>query len=81
LSAPNLNGEHAEILRAKLKAEATSMEPNQSRYQTPFKGTLLAGALIIPLSALLPLEIVSYLAIMAVLLSCYSAMGSFAQRR
>ena len=38
-----------------------------TRYRTPWKGTLFAGILILPLTALLPLEMVSLLAIMAVL--------------
>ncbi|HLK55395.1 MAG TPA: amino acid permease [Chthonomonadaceae bacterium] len=37
------------------------------RYQTPWKGTLLAGGLIIPLTALLPLGVLFSLALMAVL--------------
>jgi APA family basic amino acid/polyamine antiporter len=37
------------------------------RYKTPWKATLFAGLLIVPLSALLPLQMVSSLAIMAVL--------------
>lgn len=37
------------------------------RFQTPWKGTLFAGTLIVPLTSLLPLRLIADLAVMAVL--------------